>query len=910
MRKTSWMYVLLVIGTLFLAACSSDKSTSTSTTPSATDLSAPFPNPSLLVSGAALNLNATNQVIIDTRSATKYNGTDSSYTATSLKGHIPGAINFNPSTLDTTTTSGVLDVAGAAAKLGAAGISNTKTIIIYGDKGVDAPTGRLFWALEYLGATDVHVLDGGYNKWTNFDGRAVVTAATTLTATTFTPSIDATRIATAADVSAHMADTTNYAILDNRPSSDFRAAKIPNAINMSPTDFLERDSSVLVATKIRWMLDFMKVSGKKVIIYDTPSGSSAGAGVGYFMLRLMNFDVKVYGGSWNEWNAATPYPNAGLLVDKTALASPSIVIDARSTTQYAAGHIPGAINVIHNDYWTAGTGLKALATLESQLGAAGLTRTSKIVIYDDTTASWGAAGRLFWMLEYLGCTDVHILNGGWDKWVADTSNTASTTATTLTATTFTSAVVASKKVGKADIAANLSNSNFALIDARTKEEFNGWQLYGETRGGHIPGAYILAYPSFFNADKTTLNYQTLKQMLESRGITTDKQVAAYCTAGIRSGYAYFILRLMGYTQAANYDASMFEWSAADATTYPEEKSAHYQELVYPAWVKGVIDYSASGSTTAIPPQYKDATGTDYPRTHKYIILESSWDTVFGNSTWQYLGNDKNTGASVNGAGHIPGAIHSNTDNWEIGPLYVLKNDAQIAIEVGKLGIDADTTVIVYSDAANFSARLWWLLKYIGVKDVRLLNGGTAAWKTAGYAFEKTVRTPTLTTFTGTINSSIRKTMDWAVQHYTDSPSPLYDTRGLTNYLGIYSGYVYTNIAGRIPNANYMGSVGGLTDPDGTYKSYTEVKAAFAALGIKSTAGTSTLDHDVAFYCGDSYGASQDFLLAYLIGYTNVATFTDGWNTWSSYIQGGTLGDQGLKDGVQIPSGRPIAVGLP
>jgi len=55
---------------------------------------------------------------------------------------------------------------------------------------------------------------------------------------------------------------------------------------------------------------------------------------------------------------------------------------------------------------------------------------------------------------------------------------------------------------------------------------------------------------FFNSDKTVLSYSSLKKLFEDRGVTADKQVVSNCTAGIRSGYVYFLLRLMGYQRAS------------------------------------------------------------------------------------------------------------------------------------------------------------------------------------------------------------------------------------------------------------------------------------------------------------------------------------------------------------------------
>ncbi len=243
---------------------------------------------------------------------------------------------------------------------------------------------------------------------------------------------------------------------------------------------------------------------------------------------------------------------------------------------------PGAINIKFGDYFTAGSGLLPVADLNSKLSAAGLKRNMTFVIYDNTTASFGAAGRIFWMLEYLGCSKVYILDGGWDKWVADGRPTE-TTLNTLPAAKFKASVKKAKRSTKEQIVKKLGSAKFAIVDSRADEEYNGWQRYGEARGGHIPGAVQLPYEWFFNADKTVLNYSELKTMFESRGITKKKEVTAYCTVGIRSGFVYFLYRLMGYSKASNYDGSIAEWSAD--SSLPMEKASRFSTLVYPAWVK-------------------------------------------------------------------------------------------------------------------------------------------------------------------------------------------------------------------------------------------------------------------------------------------------------------------------------------
>jgi molybdopterin synthase sulfurtransferase len=594
----------------------------------------------------------------------------------------------------------------------------------------------------------------------------------------------------------------------------------------------------------------------------------------------------------------TGFPNAKLLVSadsvqETAGTKNFVIIDAR-TAGYDVSHIPGAINIKFGDYFTFGSGLIPVADLNSKLSAAGLKRNMTFVIYDNTTASFGAAGRIFWMLEYLGCNKVYILDGGWDKWIADERPTE-TTIRTLPAAKFKAAVKKSKRMTKELIQKKLGTKNFAVVDSRTDEEYNGWQLYGEARGGHMTGAIQLPYASFFNADKTVLDYSDIKTMLESRGITRNKQVTAYCTVGIRSGFVYFIYRLMGYNKASNYDGSIAEW-AADASL-PMEKAPRFSEIVYPAWVKALIEYHQPDSTTPAPPEYP------YDRNHKYLIFETQWgsfdDMAAGWADNSYL------------VGHIPGAIHSNSDVYENGaPRWFLIPDDDLKTAIGSMGITEDTTVVVYSDSRIFAARLWWILKYAGVTDVRFMNGGIQQWVASGYDTETTINYPVPATFNGTIQPEYLATTDYVFSNYTNTDTTLIaDVRSKDEYDGLISGYDYVVAKGRIPNsvwaadANDDSSV--YNDSDGTLRSYTEVRDFWKSIGITSNGASNLFDKEVIFQCGSGYRSALAFLYAYLMGYDNIRNYSDGWEGWSTtYTQNPDCND-GAPGWCQNPSGRPI-----
>jgi 3-mercaptopyruvate sulfurtransferase SseA len=571
--------------------------------------------------------------------------------------------------------------------------------------------------------------------------------------------------------------------------------------------------------------------------------------------------------------ASPDFPNANLLVSADSLQAclgqkNLLIIDAR-TSGYETSHIPGAINLLYGDYRTA-TGLKPVAVLESQLSAAGLNRNMTMVIYDDTTASWGAAGRIFWMLEYLGCEDVHILDGGWDKWSADGRPTE-TGRNTLPATTFTAAVKGDVLATKEHIMDRLMAEDFAIVDPRTDEEYIGWQLYGEARGGHIPKSVQIPYAWYYRSDKTVLSYQDLKEMFESRGVTTDKEVTSYCTAGIRSGFVYFLLRLMGYPRASNYDASILEWAAEDPGKYPLEKLKNYQALVYPGWVDALI----KGEN---PPTYPG---------NGYVILETSYEPRYSENRSDYVGSNYEKG-------HIPGAIFLDTYSLENGPNSEygegykfpeegnVKPIPELQEFLGGMGISKDMTVIVYAndDISMMTAgRTAWALLLAGVDDVRLLNGSYAGWVAYGGAIETTPNFLSAVDFGDDPgNPQYLATTDdlKGVIEGTNTGPVIVDDRDWTEYIGESNSYYhYFHEFGRIPTAQWIGDWVELVRPDSqSLRTYTEVESRWTRCGF-------TPDKQMYFYCGTGWRSGLYTFYAYLMGWT-AANYDGGWFEWSFY----------------------------
>jgi 3-mercaptopyruvate sulfurtransferase SseA len=256
----------------------------------------------------------------------------------------------------------------------------------------------------------------------------------------------------------------------------------------------------------------------------------------------------------------TSYANAALLVQDNWLKdhvgdSNLVIIDTRANTDYTAGHIKNAINLLPGaldgpgaNVPTDKTDLIAASDAAKILGQAGISNKTKIIVY--AAGVDANAGRIFWDMEYLGASDVHVLDGGFAKWTKDNNATA-TDNTVKPTTTFAVSPDSSKLATKATVLASLKNSNVAIVDSRNTADY---------LPKHIPGAINLLMGDYLNSDGTVKSAADLQSFLDSKGVTVNKTVIVHCYVGYRSAQAYFIYRLMGY-KVSNYDGSWTEWSA-------------------------------------------------------------------------------------------------------------------------------------------------------------------------------------------------------------------------------------------------------------------------------------------------------------------------------------------------------------
>ncbi len=253
----------------------------------------------------------------------------------------------------------------------------------------------------------------------------------------------------------------------------------------------------------------------------------------------------------------------GVDVAQRMVGEGAVVLDARGEKAWKAGHVPGSAPVAwtdHRDGWLREGRLTADAPgLAAKLGALGVRDDAPVLILGPGRDGWGEEGRIYWMLDYLGHNDVHIVDGGWPVWT-DRGLPTTTDRVPPRPGVFTARPREGVRARVEEVAADLGGP-VVFWDTREAREFAGETPYREARGGHLPGARHLWFKDLMQADGTLKPRGELRALLQQRGIPVEGEVVAYCTGGVRSGFAYAVLKELGSGQVANYDGSMWEWTA-------------------------------------------------------------------------------------------------------------------------------------------------------------------------------------------------------------------------------------------------------------------------------------------------------------------------------------------------------------
>lgn len=404
----------------------------------------------------------------------------------------------------------------------------------------------------------------------------------------------------------------------------------------------------------------------------------------------------------------------------------------------------------------------------------------------------------------------------------------------------------------------LNASDIQILDTRDESQYIGWETE-EGPGGHIKNA--IDFPESWidiESNKTKLSTE-----LKRREIDTSRKTVIYSNGDTKEEtYNKFVK--LGFKDLYVLNGGMTAYKKANL---PIEKMENYQVLVSPKWVYDLAENKK-------PDTFK---GGDY----KIVEID------FGKDKGDYE------------KGHIPGAISIDDSLNHVEGERILVNYKNISEEdkfrfwnrpsndvirqkLQDMGITKDTTVILYGNNTTAAARCGVVMKYAGVEDVRLLNGGKKLLKYENMPLEKgKVENKSVKSFGVDIpqNPGVLIDYDEELKLVNDTENAVIaSVRSFVEYKGEKSGYTYIKDAGEIKNARfaYAGS-----DPynmedyrniDDTMFNYELINKRWQKWGI-------TPDKKISFHCGTGWRASETYFYALAMGWEDICVYDGGWYEW-------------------------------
>ena len=244
------------------------------------------------------------------------------------------------------------------------------------------------------------------------------------------------------------------------------------------------------------------------------------------------------------------------------------LIHVGSENGYNEGHIPGARYAGFSDYVVrrdSGSGLRnelpSPEDLRGWLESLGVSDDSRIIVYSDTERVLFAT-RLLFTLDYLGLGDrASLLDGGLVAWKAEGRPLSSETPAVVSGS-LTPEPVRDLVVDSDWVADRLNSSGYALIDARSHDQYSGETERDGARAGHIPGASSLPLTELFDQSGKMRHESEIERLLHASGVARGDTIVGYCMTGVLGTGVTFAARTLGY-EVLLYDGSWEEWGAGE-----------------------------------------------------------------------------------------------------------------------------------------------------------------------------------------------------------------------------------------------------------------------------------------------------------------------------------------------------------
>jgi len=366
------------------------------------------------------------------------------------------------------------------------------------------------------------------------------------------------------------------------------------------------------------------------------------------------------------------------------------IVDVRPAAAYAKGHIPGAVNLpwqalnvsendgIRNEFASD-------ETFEKLLSAAGLSYGDTILIYDTNALP----GRAYVAFEYAGLGDkTHVLDGGVAAWTGELSAEE----TKAKPTAFKLDRKNDIRVDKAYVASKVGATGAVIIDGRNEDAYED---------GHIPGAQTLPAANLLTKQATLQSEPVLTALLNSKGVTPDREVVSYCGSGVAAANNYLALRNLGYKNVVLYDASWDEWSR-DPRAGQQVSLANY-----------TFEGAPLKDKTKDGPAFLDEAAVKAAASDPNVVI------IDVRAPSDYA------------AGHIPGSVNVYWDST-FGPERVLLPAEKLKELYAAAGVTPDKRVILFTRGGLQLSHTFTVLTLLGYQNVDFFTGKFEGWENGAY----------------------------------------------------------------------------------------------------------------------------------------------------------------------------------
>lgn len=404
----------------------------------------------------------------------------------------------------------------------------------------------------------------------------------------------------------------------------------------------------------------------------------------------------------------------------------------------------------------------------------------------------------------------------------------------------------------------IDNPLAQFVDTREDSFFNG---YTDVLGiqGHLVGAiqFPIEWLDFISPEK-------LESFIISKGIIKSKEIIIYDSCIKRAERLYDLLK----NDLHYKNVTLFNELQDLYSNRPDLfiKFPNFKYFVSPKWLKKLVDN--------IPVDNYDGNGFNIFEVNSSLIDSMPDEPI--SSFKKYLD------------AHIPRAIYLDLNYLEETNTLNITEHSKVLKYLSMIGVSNSKTNILYSRNPSAAARAAFILKWAGIRDIRLLNGSIDVWQREGYPLEKDNncyiqrKLNVEDTFP---DESIRiENGNYVYSLQNKNKIKLVSIRSWNEHIGKVGGYEnLPSIANEMSIGEPKNAIWGFAgekikqmedyyDPDGTYRNPNEISFLWRTQGITS-------QDNIAFYCGTGWRACLPFFYSLILGWNNTCVYDGSWIDW-------------------------------